>query len=159
MNDREPPVAVTATDVPARPKSSNYPEPYYRRMANQEKRPLGDFFGLRHFGVNLTTLAPGGESALLHAHSRQDEMVYVLQGHPTLVTESGETPLEPGMCAGFRAGGAAHHLVNRTDRAVVILEVGDRPADDSVRYPDDDLQALPRGDGTLRFAHRDGTPY
>ena len=159
MSDREPPAAVTATDVPARTKSSNYPEPYYSRMANREKRPLGDFFGLRHFGVNLTTLAPGGESALLHAHSHQEEMVYVLQGHPTLVTESDETPLEPGMCAGFRAGGSAHHLVNRTDRAVVFLEVGDRPPDDSVRYPDDDLQALPRGDGTWRFAHRDGTPY
>ena len=133
MSDRKAPPAVNATDVPARTKSSNYPEPYFSRMAKREKRALGDFFGLRNFGVNLTTLAPGGESALLHAHSRQEEMIYVLQGHPTLVTESGETPLEPGMCAGFRAGGSAHQLVNRTDRAVVILEIGDRPADDSVR--------------------------
>ena len=159
MSDRKAPPAVNATDVPARTKSSNYPEPYFTRMAKREKRALGDFFGLRNFGVNLTTLAPGGESALLHAHSRQEEMIYVLQGHPTLVTESGETPLEPGMCAGFRAGGSAHQLVNRTDRAVVILEIGDRPADDSVRYPDADLQAVPRGDGTWRFTHRDGTPY
>ena len=159
MTDPKATPAVSATDVPARAKSSNYPEPYFSRMAKREKRALGDFFGLRNFGVNLTTLAPGGESALLHAHSRQEEMIYVLQGHPTLVTESGETALEPGMCAGFQPGGAAHHLVNRTDRAVVILEIGDRPADDSVRYPDADLQAVPRGDGTWRFTRRDGTPY
>jgi uncharacterized cupin superfamily protein len=37
--------------------------------------------------VNLTRLFPGGESALLHQHSKQDEFVYILQGEPTLVTD------------------------------------------------------------------------
>ena len=89
-------------------------------MARREKRPLGDLFGLTNFGVNLTRLAPGGESALRHAHSRQDEFIYVLEGKPTLITDAGETPLEPGMCAGFKADtGDAHHLVNRTRSDVV----------------------------------------
>ena len=73
-------------------------------MARREKRPLGDLFSLENFGVNLTTLEPGGETALMHSHSEQDGMIYILQGNPTLVTESGETTLAPGMCAGFRAG-------------------------------------------------------
>ena len=158
MSDRKPTVAISAADVPTREKPSNYPEPYFSRMAKREKRPLGDFFGLRHFGVNLTTLAPGGESALLHTHSRQEEMVYVLQGHPTLVTESGETRLGPDMCTGFLAQGSAHHLVNRTDADVVILEIGDRSPGDSVRYPNDDIQATLREDGTWQFTHKDGTP-
>lgn len=159
MTDSKPPAAIAATDVPAQAKVSNYPEPYFGRMAKRTKRQLGDLFGLRQFGVNLTTLGPGGESALMHTHSRQDELVYVLEGHPTLVTESGETRLGPGLCAGFPAGGVAHHLVNRTDRDVVFLEIGDRAEGDAVRYPKDDLRADLREDGSWRFTHRDGTPY
>ena len=153
------PNSTSAADVPARTKTSIYPEPFVSRMAKREKRPLGDCFGLRHFGVNLTTLAPGGESALMHTHRRQEELVYVLEGHPTLVTESGETRLGPGMCAGFRAQGPAHHLVNRTGENVVILEIGDRLPGDSARYPRDDLQITAREDGTWQFTHKDGTPY
>ena len=75
-------VAIKAAAAPLRFKQSNYPEPFLSRMSKREKRPLGDLFGLRNFGVNLRTLLPGGESALLHRHSRQEEFVYVLQGEP-----------------------------------------------------------------------------
>ena len=94
------PTAVVAQDAAPRTKPSNYPEPFFSRMARREKRPLGDPFGLSNFGVNLTRLAPGGSSALRHAHSKQDEFVYILAGHAVLITDDGETPLSPGMCAG-----------------------------------------------------------
>jgi uncharacterized cupin superfamily protein len=154
------PTAIVAHEAPLRTKPSNYPEPFASRMAGRVKRPLGDLFGLTHFGVNLTRLAPGAESALLHAHSHQDEFVYVLEGCPTLVTEAGETLLHPGMCTGFRAGtGQGHHLLNRTSVDVVILEVGDRTAGDSGSYPVDDLQAVFGADGKWQFTRKDGTPY
>ncbi len=54
--------------MPPRARQSNYPEPFASRMARREKRPLGDHFGLKAFGVNLTRLAPGGVSALHHRH-------------------------------------------------------------------------------------------
>src|SRR5215217_1586429 len=73
-------IAFVASTAPPRTKASTYPEPFFSRMAKREKRPLGDLFGLKNFGVNLTRLAPGGESALLHRHSRQDEFIYVLEG-------------------------------------------------------------------------------
>ena len=153
-------VAIKASEAPPRAKSSNYPEPFFSRMARREKRPLGDLFGLTNFGVNLTRLAPGGESALRHAHSRQDEFVYILEGNPTLITDAGETSLEPGMCAGFKAGtGDAHHLVNRTRSDVVYIEVGDRATGDEGRYPDDDIQAVLGADGKWRFTRKDGSPY
>ena len=153
------PLAIVAAEAPARTKASNYPEPFASRMAGRRKQPLGDVFGLTNFGVNLTRLAPGAVSALRHAHSRQDEFVYVLQGHPTLHTDEGRTSLAPGMCAGFRAGtGNAHRLVNETGDEVVYLEVGDRTAGDEGSYPDDDLKAL-RGEGAWTFVHKDGTPY
>ena len=141
-DDAKRPVALLAADAPARLKSSNYPEPFFSRMAKRDKRPLGDLFGLSNFGVNLTRLAPGGSSALRHAHTRQDEFVYILEGRPTLVTDAGRTALKAGMCAGFKAGtGDAHHLVNESDEDVVYLEIGDRTRGDSSTYPDDDLAA------------------
>lgn len=159
MPDRHAPVAITTLDAPVRVRPSNYPEPFASRMAGREKRPLGDLFGLTNFGVNLTRLAPGAVSSLRHAHSRQDEFVYILHGHPTLVTDAGRTALSPGMCAGFRAGtGDGHHLLNETHEVVEYLEVGDRTPGDQGSYPDDDLVAVLE-DGRWRFTHKDGTPY
>jgi uncharacterized cupin superfamily protein len=157
--DEKRPLALVAADVPPRTKPSNYPEPFFSRMARREKRQLGDPFGLTNFGVNLTRLDPGGESALLHRHSRQDEFVYILEGTPTLVTDAGETTLSPGMCAGFPAGGIAHQLVNRTDAPVLYLEIGDRTPGDEGSYPADDLAAVLGPDGRWIFARKDGTPY
>jgi uncharacterized cupin superfamily protein len=160
MTDTKPPIALVAADVAPRTKPTNYPEPFASRMAGREKRALGDAFGLTNFGVNLTRLAPGGISALRHAHSRQDELVYIVSGYPVLVTHAGETPLAPGMCAGFKAGtGDAHHLRNPTQADVVFLEVGDRTAGDAGTYPDDDIQAVLGPDGKWKFAHKSGAPY
>lgn len=128
-------------------------------MVGREKRSLGDYFHLTNFGVNLTTLAPGGESALLHRHSKQDELIYILEGEPTLITELDEITLFPGMCAGFPAQGIAHQLVNQTDRDVVYLEIGDRTPGDEVSYPVDDLKATLGPDGKWSFTHKDGQPY
>lgn len=152
--------AIRALDAPPRKKPSSYPEPFASRMSGREKRPLGDLFGLSNFGVNLTRLAPGAISALRHAHTRQDEFIYVLEGRPTLVTDSGRTELAPGDCAGFKAGtGDAHHLVNRTNADVLYLEIGDRSSGDEAAYPDDDLKAMLAADGSWRYTKKDGTPY
>ena len=154
------PTAIQASQAPARTKPSNYPEPFASRMGGREKRALGNVFGLSNFGVNLTRLSPGAQSALRHAHSRQDEWVYILQGHPTLFTDEGATPLSPGMCAGFKTGtGNAHHLINQTDAEVLYLEVGDRSAGDEGSYPDDDLKAVLQADGSWGFLHKDGRAY
>src|SRR6185503_12230427 len=119
MTNHTYPVAIVAAEAPAKTKQTNYPEPFASRMAGRLKRPLGDVFGLSNFGVNLTRLAPGASSALRHAHTLQDEFVYILEGRPTLRTNAGDTPLAPGMCAGFKAGsGDAHHLVNESGEDV-----------------------------------------
>lgn len=159
MNDKDIPVTVMATEVAPRQKTSIYPEPFASQMNGREKRVLGDLFGLVNFGVNLTKLLPNAKSALRHAHSKQDEFVYILLGHPVLITYTGETQLSPGMCAGFKAGtGNAHHLVNRTSEEVSYLEIGDRSSGDSVIYPDDDLRAS-LVEKEWQFTHKDGSPY
>ncbi len=152
------PVAIVAAEAPLRAKPSIYPEPSASQMAGRRKQPLGDLFGLTNFGVNLTRLLPGGVSALRHFHSKQEEFLYVLEGHPTLHTDEGRIRLGPGMCAGFKAGSSAHHLINETADDVLYLEVGDRTPGDEGTYPDDDLKAL-MVDGKWTFVHKDGTPY
>lgn len=160
MSDKQKaiPLALDAASVPPRTKPSNYPEPFFTRMLRREKRQLGDQFGLKNFGVNLTRLFPGGESALLHRHSKQDEFVYILEGCPTLVTDEGEIELAPGMCAGFAAAGRAHHLVNRTPEDVLYIEIGDRSAGDEGSYPADDIEAKMTAPGQWIFTHKDGMP-
>lgn len=153
------PIAVTAADVPPRVRKSVYPPPFAALMEGREKRVLGDLLGLTSFGVNLTRLSPGAQSALLHAHSRQQEFFFVLEGTPTLVTSEGQQQLRPGMCGGFVGGSSlAHHLVNRSNADVVYLEVGDRTAGDLVDYPNDDLVAVMDG-GAWRFTRKDGSAY
>lgn len=153
------PLTLHAETAPARPKGASiYPPVFAARVAGRLKRPLGDVFGLTKFGVNLTLLEPGAMSALLHRHTAQDEFVYVIDGELTLVTPEGEAVLTAGMCAGFPAGGIAHHLVNRSKRPASYLEIGDRGAGDAVFYPDDDLKLEMSGDG-WRVMRKDGTLY
>ena len=78
MPEQSNPISVVAADVAPRVKPSVYPEPFASQMSGREKRALGDVFGLQNFGVNLTRLAPGAGSSLRHAHTRQDEFIYIL---------------------------------------------------------------------------------
>lgn len=153
------PIALLAENAPPRIRQSGYPAVFQARIAGRLKKPLGDLFGLRNFGVNLTTLAPGAESAMLHRHQVQDEFIYILSGTPTLVTDKGEQQLRPSMCAGFPAGGLAHHLVNRSAADVTYLEIGDRLPGDVAEYPVDDLKAVLSPEGKWVFMHKDGQPY
>ena len=155
----EKPIALDAQSVEPRAKKSIYPEPFASMMEHRDKRVLGDLFGLKNFGVNMTTIRPGGMSALRHAHATQDEFIYVISGNPTLVTDEGETQLAPGMCAGFPAAGIAHQLVNRTDDTVTYLEIGDRTPGDEGIYPQDDLRAALGPDGRWIYMHKDGRRY
>src|SRR5262245_38843649 len=150
--------ALDPADVPAA-TGTNYPGPLKSRVAGRGKQRLGDALGLKNFGVNLTTLAPGAASALRHWHTHEDEFIYVVSGELVLLTGAGEQRLAPGTCAGFPAGKAdGHCLVNRSAGDAVYLEVGDRRGEDTVTYPDEDIAAHTTLQGRV-FTHKDGTPY
>ena len=139
-------------------RGSGYPEPFKSRMGDRTKKRLGDACGLTKFGVNLVTLPPGGQSALRHWHTLEDEFVYVLEGEVVLATNEGEQTLTAGMCAGYPAGRQdGHHFINRSTRPAKYLEVGNRIEGDNAFYPDDDLMILERGKGV--YAHKDGRKY
>src|SRR5262245_32611963 len=153
------PPALDPADVPPR-ATSGYPEPYRSRVLPREKRALGDPLGLTRVGVNLTTLFPGKESSMRHFHTREDELVFVLEGEVVLRTDEGDQVLTAGMCAGFPAGAKnGHQLVNRSERPARYLEISNRDPEDSAEYPDVDLAYRKGPDGGAVFTHKDGKPY
>jgi uncharacterized cupin superfamily protein len=150
---------INPENVPSR-TTSIYPDKFQYLVAGRVKKALGNAAGLKNFGVNLVTLAPGSCSALRHWHTRQDEFIYIIAGEVTLVTNVGEEILQPGMMAGFPAGEEnGHQLINHSDAEVIYLEVGDRTSDDEAYYPDDDLIAKAGANGERIFTTKDGSLY
>lgn len=138
---------------------SVYPKPFDAPLEGREKRALGDPLGLTQFGVSLVTLAPGAWSSQRHWHHEEDEFIFVLEGEVTLVTDQGEQILGPGFAAGFPAGNAdGHHLINRSEKPVVDLEVGTRAANEVAEYSDSDMIAR-KCDGRFVFTRKNDEPY
>ncbi|NJL82417.1 MAG: cupin domain-containing protein [Chloroflexaceae bacterium] len=138
---------------------SNYPHPFRALVAGRSRQRLGKAGGLKNFGVNLVRLEPGSWSAIRHWHSHEEELVYILAGELTLVTDAGKELLYPGDAAAFPAGEAnGHHLINQTQQVALYLEIGDRHPEDRVIYPDVDLVAEKRDESWI-FCHKNGEPY
>ena len=147
-----PPSEATAAPAPVAPPAPFLPvnaEAVARArhavdaLRHAARTPLGEPFRLTQFGVNFTFVPPGAVSALCHWHSLQDEFIYVLEGHPTLHTQRGDAELSPGDGVGFAGGQAnGHQLINRTDRMVVLLEVGDRRGGDVATFPENTAEEV-----------------
>ena len=138
---------------------SAYPPPFDEIVRGRHRHRLSPAVGLSSYGVNLVRLEPGAASSARHWHTEQDEFVYVVAGIATLVTDEGETALGQGMAAGFPAGNPnGHQVVNRTDEDVWYLEVGDRPQNEDVTYPDIDLANAVR-DRRPNFTRKDGSAF
>lgn len=139
---------------------TNYPEAFRAAVEGRSRQRVGNAAGLKKFGINLTTLQPGAQSALRHWHAAQDEFVYVVAGELILITDEGEQTLQAGEMAGFAAGRAnGHHLVNRAETEAVYLEIGDRTRPDTAQYPDEDLVHELAANGTGQFCHKNGDRY
>jgi uncharacterized cupin superfamily protein len=146
-------------EIAAVPKRQGvgYPPPFAALTADRIRQKLGDAGGLTDFGINLTRLPSGNWSSQRHWHSHEDECVYVLEGEVVLIEDGGETLLRAGDFAAFPKGsGNGHHLVNRSTKTAIYLEVGSRQPEDVAICSDVDMMSA-NSDG--RFVHKDGTPY
>ena len=54
--------------------------------------------------------------------------------------------------------GDAHRFINRTERDVKLLVIGDRSAGDEISYPDVDMHAVLGTDGVYKFTTKKGEP-
>jgi uncharacterized cupin superfamily protein len=138
---------------------TGYPPPLNRVVEGRSRKRLGNAVGLDQFGVNLTTLKPGAATALRHWHEKEDELVYILEGEVVLVEDEGETVLKPGDAAGFKANTPnGHHIVNKSQRDAVLLEIGTRSKVETAAYPDVDLVAI-RDEAGMRYTLKNGEPH
>ena len=105
--------------------------------------------GLTQFGAYLDTLMPGAASSDRHWHSAEDEMVYILSGHATLIDDDGDHILGPGDAACWPHGcpnahhlanahhfANAHHLGNDGTVPCRYIIIGARVAEDVCTYSD-----------------------
>ena len=140
---------------------TNYPVKYNEPCKSRLVRRLSEAGHLTQFGAFHVTLPPRAWASQRHHHSGEDEFIYILTGRPTLIDENGETPLSSGdSCAHAAGDNNAHHLVNNTDEDVTFIVVGSRrPEEDSVIYPDVDLDLPANGTPLRQIYHKDGTPY
>jgi uncharacterized cupin superfamily protein len=149
---------IDIAKAPSR-SGSNYPAPFRAPHEGRHRQRLGDAAGLTQFGVNLTRIDAGAQSALRHWHEEEDEFIYMLDGELLLIDDNGETLLRAGDAAGFKAGdGNGHHLVNRSGKPATYLEIGTRAAHEHAHYPDDDLVVIRDAKGSHAL-HKNGEPW
>lgn len=126
----------------AREGGGSYPPPHGEKLAGRKTWMLTRQWGLTQFGVNRVELPPGAWSTNRHWHKTNDELVVVISGELTLVTDDGEEVLRAGDSVGFKAGVPnAHHLQNRGHEPAIYYDIGGRDAWDVSTFPDIGLEA------------------
>jgi uncharacterized cupin superfamily protein len=90
--------------------------------------PLGAPTGLKRIGVNLIRIPPGKESFIPHAHSVEEEFVFVLEGAGEVVLDGTAWPLGPGDFVGFPTDGVVHSVRATGPGDLVYLTGGQRSA-------------------------------
>jgi uncharacterized cupin superfamily protein len=96
---------------------------------------LSDLTGLRRLHLNLIRLPPGKESFIPHAHSVEEEYVFVIEGTGTVTLDEVVTEIGPGDYLGFPTDGVVHHLTNTGEVDFVYLTGGERAEVEVARMP------------------------
>ncbi|KAJ1311792.1 hypothetical protein OPQ81_010257 [Rhizoctonia solani] len=98
-------------------------------------------------GIYYQVIPPGYRTACPHAHSKEDELVFCLQGRGTIWQNGWIYPFEPGDVVGWKAGtGVTHCIINDTkpipgqlnqeEESLILLVVGEnKPGEDELYYP------------------------
>jgi uncharacterized cupin superfamily protein len=96
---------------------------------------LTNILGLKALGINFEYLAPGKRSAYPHAHTHEEEFVFVIEGTATVWMDGFTREIGPGDFAAFPSNtGIAHVIINDSDRDVIYLCVGE-----TAEFPDEKL--------------------
>jgi uncharacterized cupin superfamily protein/glyoxylase-like metal-dependent hydrolase (beta-lactamase superfamily II) len=98
---------------------------------------IGELIGARRLGYQTVRVAPGARFCPMHAHDKEEELFYVIEGTPTVSTPRGDLRLRPGDFMAFPVGDrGAHQLRNDTSEGVLVLLLGNDDLDEVVYYPD-----------------------
>lgn len=127
-----PPCIVSPDDVPEEQGSYDGSDEVL-----SSGRRIGRAAGLRALGVWLERLPPGTRTSWPHAHAREEELVFVLDGAPSVWLDGVVHPLRRHDLVAFPAGtGVAHTVINDGPREALLLVAGEaRKDDDRIAYP------------------------
>jgi uncharacterized cupin superfamily protein len=117
------------------------------------RRKLAAAAGGGRLGVSLVDLQPRHRSWPHHAHTANEEALYILEGRPTLRIGDERVPLEPGDYVALPPG-TAHQLIGH-DEVTRYLCVSTMTAPDVVRYPDSDKIGVMVGDALTAYFHEE----
>ena len=126
---------------------------------------IGRQAGSEKLGASVWEIAPDQAAYPYHFHLREEELLFVLTGRPSLRTPEGWRELEQGEVVSFLVGEVgAHQIVNRTQEPVRFLAFSTSGAPDVVLYPDSNkvgaFERRPEGGGLRElFRRSDAVDY
>src|SRR5579871_1304728 len=97
---------------------------------------LGAAMGFRRIGVNFIRLSPGKEAYTPHAHAREEEWVFILEGRGRARIGEEMFEIGPGDFLAFPAPQVVHHIANAGKTDLVCLMGGEVLPLDVVDFPD-----------------------
>jgi uncharacterized cupin superfamily protein/glyoxylase-like metal-dependent hydrolase (beta-lactamase superfamily II) len=98
---------------------------------------VGLLLGARRLGYRAVRLPAGARFCPLHAHDREEEVFYVVEGTPSIRTPRGTLRLRAGDVMAFPVGDrGAHQLLNESDAPCTLILLGGDEVDEVVYYPD-----------------------
>ena len=137
--------------------SSSFSHPLSPSVALEGTR-MGHLLGLERTGVNLYRIAPGNESFAYHAHTTEEEWLYVLAGRGVALIDGEEHGVGPGDFMAFPTPSVAHHLTNPFDDELVYLAGGEHREVDVVDFPTLGQRIVRRGEDVTVYELARGLP-
>lgn len=114
---------------------------------------LSDPAGMTRTGVNMARLPPGKEAFVPHAHTLNEEWIFVLEGRGTAHIGEQQVEIGPGDFVGYPVDGTVHTLVNTGDVDLVVLQGGERRDGEVGRFPTLGKLGIILGDGMMHFVN------
>jgi uncharacterized cupin superfamily protein len=122
---------------------------------------VGFTIGARGLGYRVTTLPPGKRFCPLHTHSQEEELLFVLDGEPSVRTSTETIRCRKGDFVAFPVGETGtHQVLNESDAPATFMLLARTEFPEVCRYPESEKLlvdlAIPLVAGTQSYLIADG---